>query len=584
MIKLRTIVLACTFALVGSVAASAQSFRNPVINADAPDVSVCKVKDTYYMISTTMHLMPGGPIMASKDMVNWRTIGYVFDRIDDGDRYNLIDNKTVYGQGQWASSIRYHMGKFWVWFTANGAPGKGFIYSADDPAGPWTLVARPPHMHDASLFFDEDGKKYLFTGSGGCSVVELDDNFNPKEGGLNKKVVNGSEDPQERGALLEGSSVIKHNGYYYICMISMKWGVKGRVRREVCYRSRDIAGPYEKKIILESPFETYGGVGQGCLVGDDQSDQNWWALIFQDRGGIGRVPCAMPVTWVEDWPMCGEYTGEVNNEIAEIKEDNPSDNPRLDRRRYRVPSDLTKSHPSFEGITGSDEFDFPTEILNRMVKPTYHSRTGLKLYWQWNHNPVDDAWSLTERPGYMRMHTARIVPNLNVAPNTLTQRMTAPYCTGSVCIDVAGMADGDICGLAAYNGDSGVLRIVKRGSKYVLQLTEEKSVFAQGRIVEKVDVAVLEEIALSLKNTKGTDGKAGKYVYLKLHGDFTPGKDNATFQYSTDGNTWQNIGGSIKMKFDYTRHFMGSKFAIFNYATKRTGGKIDVDWFRYEEK
>lgn len=139
------------------------TFRNPVINADVPDISVCKVADSYYMISTTMHLMPGGPIMKSKDMVNWETIGYVFDRIDDGDRYDLIGNRTVYGQGQWASSIRYHMGKFWVWFTANGAPGKGFIFSATDPAGPWKLEARPPHMHDASLFFDEDGKRYLFT-------------------------------------------------------------------------------------------------------------------------------------------------------------------------------------------------------------------------------------------------------------------------------------------------------------------------------------------------------------------------------------------------------------------------------------
>ncbi|MBQ0023917.1 MAG: glycoside hydrolase 43 family protein [Prevotellaceae bacterium] len=567
-------ILISIMSLVFAVCANAQqTYRNPVINADAPDVSVCKVADTYYMISTTMHLMPGGPIMKSKDMVNWEIASYVFDRIDDGDRYNLIGGQTVYGQGQWASSIRYHMGKFWVWFTANGAPGKGFIFSADSAEGPWTLVARPPHMHDASLFFDEDGKKYLFTGSASCTVVELDDNFNPKEGGLNVKVVNGADDPQERGALLEGSSVIKHNGYYYICMISMKWGAKGRVRREVCYRSRNIAGPYEKKIILETPFETYGGVGQGCLVGDDQSDKNWWALIFQDRGGIGRVPCAMPVTWVEDWPMCGEYTGEINNEIADIKEDNPSDNPRLDRRRYKIPNDLSKKHPSVKGFIGSDEFDFPTELLNKMMKPTYHARTGLKLYWQWNHNPIDEAWSLTERPGFMRLKTARVVDNLNVAPNTLTQRMSGPLCTGSVCMDISKMQDGDICGLAAYNGDSGVLRIVKKGGKTVLQLTEEKSVFARPRNIERVDVEVIEEVPLKAKT-----------VYLKLHGDFNANRDMASFSYSLDGNNWKSIGHEIPMRFDYTRHFMGSKFAIFNYATKKTGGYVDVDWFRFVEE
>lgn len=561
----------------------ADTFRNPVINADAPDVSVVKVADTYYMISTTMHLMPGGPIMASKDMVNWKTISYVFDRIDDGDRYDLLDSKTVYGQGQWASSIRYHMGKFWVWFTANGAPGKGFVFCADKAEGPWELVARPPHMHDASLFFDEDGKRYLFTGSASCTVVELDENFEPKEGGLNKKVVNGADDPQERGALLEGSSVIKHNGYYYICMISMKWGQRDRVRREVCYRSRNIAGPYEKKIILESPFETYGGVGQGCLAGDDQSNEGWWALIFQDRGAIGRVPCAMPVTWVEDWPMCGEYVGEVDETLKDIPEDNPTNNPRLDRRRYRVPSDLSIAHPSIDGITGSDEFDLPVEALNRMAKYTYHERTGLKLYWQWNHNPLDESWSLLERPGFLRLKTGRVVPNIDVAPNTLTQRMFGPECTGSICLDVTGMKDGDICGLAALNGDSPVLRIVKRGSKYLLQMTEENAKFGQGRIIENVDVKVIEEKPLALKTVKAADGKKSRFVYLRLHGDFNPGKDIATFSYSLDGENWQSIGKPAKMNFDYTRHFMGSKFAIFNYATKQLGGSVDVDWFRIGE-
>lgn len=557
--------------------ARGETFRNPVINADVPDISVCKVADNYYMISTTMHLMPGGPIMKSPDMVNWETVGYVFDRIDDGDRYNLIDGHTVYGQGQWASSLRYHMGKFWVWFTANGAPGKGFVFCADKPEGPWKLVARPPHMHDASLFFDEDGKTYLFTGSGGCTVVELDENFEPKEGGLNKKVVDASTDDEERGALLEGSSVIKHNGKYYICMISMKWGVDGRVRREVCYRADNIAGPYEKKVILETPFESYGGVGQGCLVGDDQSDRNWWALIFQDRGGIGRVPCALPVTWVDGWPMVGEFTGEINTAISESKGDNPTGDIRLDKRAYRTPTDLSKPHPSLKGLIGSDSFDqLPID-----PQGGYHARNGLNLYWQWNHNPVDDAWSLTERPGFMRLKTARVVPNLQVAPNTLTQRMGAPVCSGEVKIDVSNMKDGDVCGLAAFNGDSGVLRIVRKGKKYVLQLTEEKSVFKQPRDIDRVDVEVIEEVPLTFKALKDDQSK---YVYLKVHGDFNPGRDMAAFAYSLDGEKWQNIGREVPMRFDYMRHFMGTKFAIFNYATKATGGYVDVDYFNYAQE
>lgn len=559
--------------LIPHLLRAGDTYRNPVINADVPDVSVCKVADTYYMISTTMHLMPGGPIMKSKDMVNWETIGYVFDRIDDGDRYNLIDGKTVYGQGQWASSIRYHMGKFYVWFTANGAPGKGFVFSADKPEGPWTLVARPPHMHDASLFFDEDGKRYLFTGSGSCTVVELDDNFNPKEGGLEKRIINGADDPEEKGALLEGSSVFKHNGKYYVCMISMKWGAEGRVRREVCYRADKIEGPYEKKVILETPFETYGGVGQGCLVGDDQSDQGWWALIFQDRGGVGRVPCTLPVTWVDGWPMVGEYTGEINPSIRQSPGDNPTGNPRLDKRAYRTPSDLSKRHPAVDGIIGSDEFDL------QPVNPDggYHARNGLKLYWQWNHNPIDSAWSLTERPGYMRLKTSRVVDNLQVAPNTLTQRMPGPECRGEVKIDLAQMKDGDVCGFAAYNGDSGVLSVTKRGGSYILRLTYEKAVFCQPRDIERVDVDVIAEVPLKFRK------KGAKEIYLRIDGDFNPGKDLASFAYSMDGSDWKSLGHPLPMRFDYMRHFMGTKFALFNYATKKTGGYIDIDWFHFEQ-
>lgn len=549
-----------------------QTYRNPVINADVPDISVCKVADTYYMISTTMHLMPGAPIMKSSDMINWETVGYVFDRIDDGDRYNLLGG-TVYGQGQWASSIRYHMGRFYVWFTANGAPGKGFVFSAADPAGPWKLEARPPHMHDASLFFDEDGRRYLFTGSGSCTVVELDADFQPKNDGLNKKIIDGAADPDEKGALLEGSSVFKHNGRYYLCMISMRWGEKGRVRREVCYRADRIEGPYEKKIILETPFESYGGVGQGCLVGDDQSDRNWWALIFQDRGGIGRVPCALPVTWIDGWPMVGEYTGIVDENIQECPADNPTGNPRLDRRAYRTPSDLSKKHPDPSGIIGSDDFEL------QPVNPegAYHARNGMKLYWQWNHNPIDEAWSLTERPGFLRLKTARVVDNLQLAPNTLTQRMAGPECSGAVKVDVSAMKDGDVCGIAAYNGDSGVLRIVKKGNRHILQLTEEKAVFGKNRDIERVDVVIIAETPVKFK------GKGGKVVYLKVDGDFNPGRDKATFAYSLDGDNWTGIGREIPMTFDYLRHFMGSKFALFNYATKQTGGHVDFDWFRFEQ-
>ncbi len=521
--KLKAITVCALMALCTSLPTRAQ-YRNPILYADVPDMSVCRAGDYFYMISTTMHLMPGAPIMRSPDMKHWETISYVFPRIDDGPRYDLLDG-TAYGKGQWASSIRYHDGKFYVWFGANGAPGRGFVYTATDPAGPWTLVSRPPHHHDASLFFDDDGRVYLFYGTGQLRELKPD-LTDVLPGGVNQKIF--ERDADEQG-LLEGSSVIKHNGKYYLLMISMDWSIPGRLRREVCYRADSITGPYEKRVILETAFEQYGGVGQGCIV--DGKDGQWYGLIFQDRGGVGRVPCLMPCTWTADgWPMLGDKDG-------------------------KIPNDTSLPYMSMDGICGSDDFSAPK----------------LSLYWQWNHNPVDEAWSLTERPGYLRLKTARVVDNLFVAPNTLTQRMAGPKCSGTVCLSLKGMKDGDRTGLSAFNGDSGVLTVEKNGRKLYLVMSEQKSVFAEPKhAISRVDVT--EQARIPLKQNT---------VYLRVDGDFTYGQDYARFSYSLDGKSWTPVGSPVKMVFDYKRMFMGSKFAIFNYATLSTGGYVDVDSFEY---
>lgn len=503
-------------------------FTNPVINADVPDPSMVRVGDYYYLVSTTMHLMPGCPVMRSSDLVNWETISYVFDKLTDLPRYDLREG-TAYGRGQWASSIRYHDGYFYVWFSPNDKPYRGYIYRAKDPAGKWTLVARPPHAHDASLLFDDDGKVYLFYGTG--QLRELKADLSDKQpGGIDMKIFERDSDEQ---GLLEGSQAFKYNGKYYLMMISMDYSIPGRLRREVCYRADKITGPYEKKVILETEFDGYGGVGQGCIV--DSPSGEWYGFIFQDRGGIGRVPTLMPCRWIDGWPILGDEQGRVPKRMA----------------MTAVPGNENK------GIAGSDDFD----------------NEKLSLYWQWNHNPVDSCWSLTERKGFLRLHTARVVDNLFLAPNTITQRMFAPTCSGVVAMDISGMHDGDMAGIAAFNGLSGVLNVEKQGRKTFLTMsTQDVKLTDDDKRVTSVDRQGKERIRI----------KADK-IYLRVDGDFNKGKDIATFYYSTDNKKWHKIGSECKMQFDYTRMFMGSRFAIFNYATKQQGGYVDIDWFRYEK-
>ena len=501
-------------------------FNNPMMWADVPDPDVIRVGDDYWLVSTTMHLMPGAPVMHSKDLVNWKTVSYVFPSLHDTPKYDMQEG-TVYGRGQWATSLRYHNGLYYLYFSPNDAPFRGYVYTTKDPREGWTLHSRIPHFHDASLFFDDDGKAYVFYGTGEMKEL-LPDLTDVKPNGLKGKVF--ERDETETG-LLEGSRFIKHDGKYYLIMIS--WP-KGKPRRQVCYRADNIMGPYEKKVILESEFGGFPYAGQGTIV--DDGNGNWYGVIFQDRGGVGRVLTLMPCTWQDGWPMLGDIDG-------------------------KIPERMGKPMAGYSGgqIVSSDEF----------------GSDKMNIDWQWNHNPINEAWSLTERPGWMRLKTSRIVENLYVAPNTLTQRMEGPECSAKVKMDISKMKDGDVAGFSAFNGDAGVVEIKKQGKKLIL-LAESQSCKMTDK--EKLITNVMSTEAYRKELDKKTTD-----IYFRIDADFRPGKDLAALYYSIDGENWTKVLSDYKMIFDFTRFFMGSKFAIFNYATKKKGGYVDVDWFRYEK-
>ena len=552
--RLYSICIAACMALAGHsqevkmpVRAEAEFIQNPMLWADCPDPDVIRVGDTYYMVTTTMHLMPGAPVMASKDLKNWETISYIFDRLTDSPKYDMKEG-TVYGRGQWATSLKYHKGKFYALFAPNegGPMGHTYICTADRAEGPWTIHSRMRHFHDATLFFDDDDRVYVFYGTG--EMVELKSDLSDVVEGSHIKLFEREAD--ERG-LLEGSRVIKHNGRYYLLMISHVYA-PGRHRREVCYRADNIKGPYEKAVILESDFGGFPYVGQGTIVDSEYGD--WYGIIFQDRGGVGRVLTVSPVRWIDGWPMIGDEDGRVPRHVRPVV-----------------------SGQNATAILENDDFE---NIENK-----------LKKCWQWNHNPIDDAWSLTERPGFLRLKTNRIVENLYLAPNTLTQRMEGPTCSAAVNFDVTKMKDGDCAGFAAFNGDSGVLTIKKQGKKLLLEMSEQSVQLTENeKAVTSVDEKVVESVEISKKTPKSSSvqefkgfSSKTKNVYLRIDGDFRAGKnDAANFFYSLDGETWTQIGTKdYRMTFDYRRFFMGSKFAIFCYATKSKGGYVDVDSFEY---
>ena len=536
---MKKLLLTLAAALLLGAGAQAQ-IKNPMLWADVPDPDVIRVGDTFYLVSTTMHLMPGGPIMASKDLKNWETVGYIFDKLTDSPKYDLQEG-TVYGRGQWATSLKYHDGKFWALLAPNepGSMGDTYIFTAEKAEGPWTIHSRLRHFHDATLFFDEDGTPYVFFGTGEMCQLTRD----------LKGVVEGSlrhyfqREADERG-LLEGTRVIKHNGTYYALLISHVYA-PGRHRREVCYRTKDLNGTWEKNTVLESDFGGFSYLAQGTIV--DTPEGDWYGIMFQDRGGVGRVLTLSPVRWIDGWPQLGDENGKVPETMRPYRSGMPE-----------------------KGIVCSDDF----------------SGEKLGLHWEWNHNPIDNAWSLKEHPGFLRLKTNRVVENLYLAPNTLTQRMEGPTCSGYIAMDISKMKDGDCAGLAAFNGDSGVLTIKKQGKKSVLEMSEQKvSLTDREKAVTNVEVKVIETVDLSAAFKSQTSKSKSQIIYLRLDGDFQPGHhDVANFYYSLDGENWTQIGTeNYRMIFDYRRFFMGTKFGIFNYATKKAGGYVDVDAFVYSK-
>lgn len=474
--------------------------RNPLFWADYPDPDIIRVGEYYYLVTTTMHLMPGAPVMRSRDLVHWETVSYIFHTLTDTPAYNL-DGGTKYGQGQWATSLRYHKGTFYALFVTNGVPGT-FIYSTTDPTQGWKLHSHlKGFYHDASLFFDDDDRVYVFSGSGSVDITELEGDLSKeKEGGFKRHLE--VQDKFDHG-LLEGSRVIKHDGYYYLIMIS--WPRSGR--HQLAYRASTLDGRWEKRDILTDNFDQIGNVGQGTIV--DGPDGRWHGVIFQDRGGVGRILTLSPVRWVDGWPLIGDHEGHV---------------------------------------TPCDEVS--TVSLDR----------------QWNHNPDPKAWKYDARRQTLTLQTSGTASNIYMARNTLTWRMWGPTCADTICLDISAMRDGDRAGLAAFNGDSGLLTISQDGKKKTLTMTEESVVLNRQKQV--TDNKVTEKGRVDITGSKK--------IWLAIHGDFNRHRDIATFHYSLDGKTWQQLGGDFKMRFDYQRLFMGTRYAVFNFATRQPGGRVQV--------
>jgi beta-xylosidase len=522
------------------------TFRNPIIAADYSDPDVIRVGDDFYLVASEFHFM-GIQVLHSKDLVNWTILSRVFDRLEVDPKY---DEPRAYSQGTWAPTLRHHDGLFYLYACT---PRDGLLrWTAKNPAGPWTasVVKRVDQWEDPCPFWDDDGQAWLVRGRLGAGPIYL-----------HKMSADGSQlldDGVEiyNGPVAEGPKLFKRNGWYYISL------PEGGVERggQSVLRSRSIQGPYERRVVTPD-----GAPHQGGIV-ELESGETWF-IGFKSAGALGRVPCLQPVTWVEDWPVFGDRGRPI--EKGQVPRAKGHGQKTEGERRKAEGGSQTAAVGGGQSSVVSGQSSVGGGQSSVVSRPSSHPQTSdefdgqaLSPQWQWNHNPTKDAYSLTERPGWLRLRGGAAA-NLELARNTLTQKLWGGAGSFEVKLDAAGLAEGQRAGLAFMSG------------KFFSAVGIERKV-GELRIYWDAVAGVADpgSRAVSGNQTPGSATPATANA-IWLRGEYRG--DTARLSYSLDGKAFTDTGLAVKLRFS---QWKGARLALFSYGTQT--GPADFEYFRFQ--
>lgn len=501
--------------------------QNPILKCDYPDPDVIRVGNTYYMLSTTMHFFPGGALLRSFDLVHWELIRYLYDVLEDTAGARLEDGQSIYGQGMWAPSLRYHDGTFYVCFVANDTH-KTYLFYTDDIEGSWERSEIEGFYHDASLLFDGD-RVFIVYGNKEIYLTELTrDLKRPLEGGLHRLLIRDTEHVRLG---YEGAHIYKIHGKYYVFFIH--WDKADNARRaEACFVSDSLTGEFKGGDVLDDDMGYHNqGVAQGGIV--DTPDGDWFAILFQDSGAVGRIPVLVPVRFENDFPVFG-LDGKVPV--------NPD-----------IPRSPASDH-TYEPLYTSDFTD---------------KNGAPKLQWQWNHLP-DPAFYSLSRTEYT-ITTNKLCTNITQAVNTLTQRLMLPCTEIEVTLDGSRMKNGDAAGLAALQGCYAALALTKKNDSYQLVLLERNRGDIPQNMTDKDSLPANETAVIPVSSPQ---------VTLRMYADFSDMRDEVSFSYLSPDSTWLSVGDPHKLYFTLD-HFVGCRTGMFMFSTAETGGTCRFSNFSY---
>lgn len=507
------------------------TYSNPLFYEEFEDPDVIRVGEDYYLAGTTMHMNPAVQIMHSKDLVNWELAGYCMDRLDLGPAFRL-EGGNIYGRGIWAPCLRYHEGTFYIFSDVNRAGLQ--VFRSKSISGPWERN-QLPGRHDLSVLFDDDGKIYVISGGGSPYPI---DELTPDL----KAFVPGARH-QLTGRMGEGHHLYKIKGKYVDVsaipggpvdqMVAIADSIDGPWKIERMVQGESL-GVTAATPLRAQPDDRGLWLHQGGIV--DTPSGEWWSIIMSDHGSAGRMVSLVPVTWDHGFPLIG-----------------------LSGNLRKAPNTWVKPNTGYTqepkpAFIHDDNFDGPK----------------LNPHWQWNHVPDDTKWSLTERPGLLRLHSLPAT-NLWSARNSLCQRPPGPESIMTVELDTVGLVPGDIAGLALLSSPYAWIGVVKTVEGTALQMLDTAGSGAGRRGASPVPPK---------PPTVGPTNPP-HHLWLRVACNFDT--DEAVFSWSADGRVFTPLGKPFTMTFQL-RTFQGVRPALFNFNTSgQPGGYADFDNYTVEE-
>jgi len=501
------------------------TYKNPVIHADYSDPDAIRVGDDYYMVSSSFTHIPGLPILHSKDLVNWKIIGHALKKQPPYDVYD----KVQHGAGVWAPSIRYHNNEFYIYYPD---PDYGiYLVKAKNIMGPWSeplLIEAGKGLIDPCPLWDNDGKVYLvhaYAGSrSGIKSIIVVKEMN-KEG--TKIISNGVMvyDGHELDPTIEGPKFNKRNGWYYIFApaggVSTGW--------QTVLRSKNVYGPYERKVVMDQGTTPINGPHQGAWV-TTQTGEDWF-LHFQDKEAYGRIVHLQPMKWINDWPVIGiDKDGDGKGEPV---------------LTYKKPN-VGKTYP-VASPADSDEFN----------------STQIGLQWQWQANPKEGC-AFTTPNGSLRMFSVYQPDsndNLWNMPNILAQKFPAEEFKVTIKVSFKPKFENERFGLVVLGTDYASLSIIKKNDG--LHIVQNENINADKNKTAK------EIFTLPV---------SGSEFYLKVK---ISKRGVCDFSYESKDGT----GILLKTFTSKPGRWVGAKIGLFCTRTNVTNdaGYADIDWIRFDK-